>query len=109
MFLLGSALALAGCGKPSSPPAPVQQGVAIDVQKLRASFASASPELQAGVAQATSFIRYGQYSQALTALAKVADDPSLTQPQKDIVSQVTEQVKQAASKVAAPPAAPPPQ
>jgi len=104
MFLLGGALALTGCGKPKPPAPPVQQGVTIDVPKLRAAFSTASPEVQASVVEASSLIRYGDYSAALTALAKVTNNPSLTEPQKAIVAQVTDQINQAASKVPAPPA-----
>ncbi len=105
MFLLAGVLALVGCGKPKAPPPPTVEGVALDIPKLREAFASATPELQGGAMDVASSVRYGEYDRALAALAKLANAPGLTEAQKTIVSQVTEQVKQvAAKKAAAPPA-----
>lgn len=104
LFLLAGGLALAGCDKPK-PPATVQQGVTIDLPKLKEAFATASsPELQTAVADVARGCRYGEYSTSLAALAKLASDPGLTEPQKKIVSEVTEQIKQLAAKAPAPPA-----
>ncbi len=105
IFLLAGVFALDGCGKKAPPPtATVVGGVAIDLPKLREAFATSSPELQNTVLQVSSSVRYGVYPQALASLAALAANPSLTATQKDLVAQVTEQVKQAASKVPAPPA-----
>jgi hypothetical protein len=49
-------------------------------------------------------VRYNDYSRAFTALAKLDSAPDLTEPQKKIVSEVADQVKQLAAKAAAPPA-----
>ena len=101
--LLAGVLALAGCGKPPPPP-PVQQGVTIDLPKLKEAFAKASPELQSAAAEVARGVRYGEFPAAMAALEKIANAPGLTEPQKKIVSEVTEQVKQVASKAAAAPA-----
>jgi hypothetical protein len=103
MFLLAGALALVGCGKPKTE-APVQQGVTIDLPKLNEAFASATPELQSSVAEVARGVRYGEHVAALMALDKLSKAPGLTEPQKKIVSEVIEQVKQLASKA---PTAPP--
>jgi len=103
MSLLAGALALAGCGK-AKTEAPVQQGVAIDLPKLNEAFANATPELQNSVMAVASGVRYGEHAAALAALDKLAKAPGLTDAQKKIVSEVTEQVKAVASKA---PAAPP--
>jgi ribosomal protein L10 len=102
MCLLAGALALVGCGK-SEPPAPVQKGVAIDLPKLSEAFANATPETQTLVSAVASGVRYGEYASALAALDKLAKIPDLNEAQKKIVSEVTEQVKQVASKASAAP------
>jgi hypothetical protein len=102
-LLLATIIALAGCGK-EKPPAPVQEGVTLDLPKLREAFATASPDLQNLVSEVVMRLRYGEHSSALAALTKLASVSSLTEPQKKIVSQVTEQVKQVASKTPSPPA-----
>ena len=102
MSLLAGALALVGCGQ-SEPQAPVQQGVAIDLPKLREAFANVIPETQSLVSAVASGVRYGEHASALAALDKLAKTPSLTEAQKKIVSEVTEQVKRVASKAPAPP------
>jgi hypothetical protein len=101
--LLASVLALAGCGKPTPPPPPAQQGVTVDLPKLKEAFANASPDLQATVDQVIRGVadrgaRYGQHREALAALDKLANTPGLTEPQKKIVSEVTEQIKQLPAK-----------
>lgn len=103
MLLFASMLALTGCGK-EQPAAAVVEGVTIDVPKLQEAFATASDELRTSVSEVTMGLRYGDYARATTALTKLASAPGLTEPQKKILGDVTEQVKQLASKA---PAAPP--
>lgn len=103
MSLLAGALVLVGCGKPKTE-VPVQQGVAIDLPKLNEAFAGATPELQSSVMAVANGVRYGEHAAALSALEQLARAPGLTDTQKKIVSDVTEQVKQVASKI---PTAPP--
>ena len=101
MFLLAGLLALASCNKPTPPP-PTQQGIALDLPKLKEAFASSGPEIQTQVATVLNGVRYEEFATALATLDKLAQTPGLTEPQKKIVTQVTEQVKQVASKAAAP-------
>jgi hypothetical protein len=103
MLLLAGGFALAGCGK-GEAPAPAGQSATVDVPKLREAFANASPELQASVAEVATSVRYGQHETTLAALAKLAANPALTEAQKKVVSEVTEQIKQLAAKPAARPA-----
>jgi predicted small lipoprotein YifL len=103
IVLLGTVLALAGCGKKAPPPPPSVEGVTVDLPKLREAFATATPDLQTAISQTTMCVRYGEYSRALDALGKLAAAPNLTDPQKKIVNEVTAQIKELASKVPAPP------
>jgi hypothetical protein len=102
LFLLAGVLALAGCGK-EKPKAPVKQGVTVDLPKLRAAFATASPELQTAVSEVAMGLRYSEYPRAFAGLDTLANTPGLTEPQKKIVGEVTAQVKEVASKAAASP------
>jgi len=101
--LLAGTLVLVGCGKEKTK-SPVQQGitteqgVTIDVPKLSEAFAGAGPEIQNSIMAVTAGVRYGEYGSALVALNKLAKTPGLTDAQKQIISEVTEQVKEAASK-----------
>ncbi len=101
VMLCAGVLALAGCSK-KEPAKPTVGGV--DVAKLQEAFATASPELQQAASEVRMGIRYGDYSRAFTALTKLGSAPGLTDDQKKIVGEVTEQVKQMASKA---PGAPP--
>ena len=103
-FPLGIALAVVvsftGCGK-KQPPAPSAfevNGVKVDMPALQSAIVGASPDLQAAVNNASSDLRYGQYVKALESLDKVASDPNLTEPQKKLVAQVIEQLKQVIAK-----------
>jgi hypothetical protein len=95
--LFACTLSCVGCGK-KEPPPPQQQGVTLDLPKLTDAFANATPELQALVGQVTQGVRYGEYASALAALAKLENAPGLTEAQKKIVTEVTAQVKEVASK-----------
>jgi hypothetical protein len=105
IILCAGSLALTGCGggKPKPDGTTVQQGVTIDVPKFKEAFATASPALKGSAIEAADLIAYKNYTPALAALARVAASPDLTDAQKTIVNQVTDQVKEAASK-APPPA-----
>ena len=100
LVLLAGGLALTGCGKKPTP----MPSSGIDVPKLGEAFATASPEIQVAVSEVTMGVRYAEYARVLSALEKLANAPGLTEPQKKIVGEVTEQVKQLAAKD---PAAPP--
>ncbi len=101
--LLAGGLVLTGCGKKEAP-APVVAGVKLDLPKLQEAFATASPELQTAVSEVGMGVRYAEYGRALTALEKLANAPGLTDSQKKITNEATEQVKTLASKSPSPPA-----
>jgi hypothetical protein len=82
----------------------VSQGVRIDLPKLREAFGTANPEVQKALSEVALGIRYVNYASALDALGKLASAPGITEPQKKIVAEVTDQVKQVASKDTSPPA-----
>ncbi len=103
MCLLAGGLVLTGCGK-KEVPAPVVGGVRVDLPKLQQAFATATPELQAAVSEVGMGIRYADYGRALSALEKLANAPGLTDPQKKVANETTEQVKALASKATSPPA-----
>ncbi len=97
------ALAGAGCKKEEAKPkAPLYGGVQIDLPKLQAALGNvgqtpSGQNLNNVLAKIRFGIRYQNYVDALVALDKLKDDPSLNDAQKKIVSDVLEQVKQAAA------------
>ncbi|HLH55540.1 MAG TPA: hypothetical protein VKY92_18210 [Verrucomicrobiae bacterium] len=98
-------LAGAGCKKPSDVPAAAQvNGVTVDLPKLNEAFANSSQEIRTTVTQVGFNIRYTKYEDALMALDKLANDPSVTEDQKKVVSLVIDEVKKLAN--AAPAATP---
>lgn len=101
MFLLAAVVAVAGCGKKEVPP-PAPQGVTVDVPKLREAFANASPECQTAVSEVAMGVRYNDCPSAFKALAKLDSAPGVTEAQKKVITTVTEQVKQLASKSTGP-------
>jgi hypothetical protein len=103
MFLAAGLLALAGCSK-EKPATPVMDGVTIDLPKLKEAFATAGPDAQTSISEVTMGMRYSDYPRAFAALAKLDSTPGATEAQKKVVADVTQQVKQAASKNSSPPA-----
>ncbi len=99
LCLLAGVLALAGCSK--EKPAPVMEGVAVDLPKLQETFSAAGADAQNAVSEVRMGIRYGDYARATAALNKLAGTAGLTEAQKKVVNDITEQVKQLASKAAA--------
>ena len=103
--LLAVAFAPVGCSKKDSSQAGQQQAVTLDVPKLRNAFASASPELKALSDQAIGLIEFGRsYSQGLGILDQLANAPGVTEDQKKVVAEVTDQVKKMMGGGAASPA-----
>ena len=103
--LLAVALAPVGCGKKDTVTTTQPQAVTIDVPKLRAAFASATPELQALSAKVIRNVEFGRsYSAGLADLDKLANSPGLTDDQKKVVDDVTAQVKKIMAPAGAPPA-----
>jgi len=105
MFLLAGGLVgglgLSGCGK-QQPPAPAPGGVTIDLPKLREAFATVGPDLQAALSEVNMGMRYSDFPRAFAALDKLSNAPGITDAQKKIVGEVTEQMKALATKAAAP-------
>jgi hypothetical protein len=100
-FFLAITLVAAGCGKkgPPAPSAPEINGVKVDMPALQAAFVGTQyADLQAAINDVSSDIRYGQYMKAMQDLDKVLTNPALTDPQKKIVTQVMDQLKEVINK-----------
>ena len=101
--LLALTLAPVGCGKKDSQPVGQPQTVTIDVPKLKAAFDTASPELKALSDEAIKYVQFGRsYSTGLATLDKLANAPGVTEDQKKVVAEVTDQVKKMMSPAGAP-------
>ena len=86
-----------GCHKQneSAQPKTLDQALA----GLRASLASASPEVQSNFYTTVNYgLRYGDYAKAEGGLQQIAGDPSLTAQQKQSVSEVDDLLKAAMQK-----------
>ncbi len=95
-----------GCKKapPPSPPGTIQlYGVTVSLPRLDTEFKTASPEAQAAVFRVKTAYRFGQLSRMMEELDKLANEPSLSDPQKKLVSELTEQMKQVIAKTDLPP------
>lgn len=92
-LLLASALAFAGCGKSDQPVIADGTVQAIDATKFRPAFSSASPEIKAIVDNVMMSIQASLYQDAVTGLARLAGRPDLSETQKKVVADLTEQVK----------------
>jgi hypothetical protein len=73
-------------------------GVKVEFGRFQAAFDSAPQEISGLVGDVRSGIRYRQYNIATEALEKLAADTTLTEDQKKVVTDITEQIKQAAAK-----------
>jgi hypothetical protein len=98
---------LGACGGKSSdaenlPPVEIE-GVKVDMPKLSAEFAEAPPELRQPVNNAMLNMRYRKYVDAMMELDKVLKEPSLNDKQKQLITQVMDQLKQVAAKAPATP------
>src|SRR5215471_6576536 len=96
MLLAAGLLLFAGCSKSQkTPPASQIQGVSVDLAKLQAAYATNSaPDIQEQLMQVSFGMRYGDYMKSLGALDKLLNNPASTDQEKQVVSQVIEQVKQ---------------
>ena len=105
-----SLLVVAGCGKKADPgkvPAHVQMyGVALDTPRLDTDFTNASPEVQQAVLAVKLAIRRGQFSTAIQGLEQLARGSSLTEPQKQLASNMADQLSQVVAKSHPAPAPP---
>jgi len=92
------ALAGIGCKKEEAPKTPTYSGVQINLPKLREALQNAGQDVQNLLAKVNFGIRYGKYVDALMALDKLKDDPSLNDAQKKVVTEVLGEVQEAAKK-----------
>lgn len=97
---------LGACSKSSeaekTPPMEIE-GVKVDAPRLSMEFAEAPPEVRTPVNNAVLNIRYRKYVDAMMELDKVLKEPSLNDKQKQLITQVIEQLKQVAAKAPATP------
>jgi hypothetical protein len=73
-------------------------GVTINVQNAEKALATASWDANVALGNLRYALRYEDFRAALSHLQKAASDPSLNEPQKAAVSQVIQEVTQAAAK-----------
>lgn len=82
-----------GCKKQGSSQRP--QTLEEGVEQLRAALINANAEVQSNLYSGVSYsIRYGSYEQALMAMDRILNDPSLTEPQKKVANGVLDLLKQ---------------
>ena len=67
--------------------------MSVNVPKLRDTCASGDAAVQGGTKRVIMALRVNNYAAALSELEKLAANPTLTEPQKQAVKEVTEQVK----------------
>ncbi len=104
-LLAFGALFVAGCGKKDkTPPSPQYNQVTVDLPKLQQAFADAAPDLKQSVAMVQRDLRYGAYPKALASLDELANNPSVTEAQKKVISELIDQVKKVIGQAQAAPA-----
>ena len=72
----------------------VINGVKVDLAKVQQTFAGASPDVRNSAAKVSRAVRCGQYAEVLGELRKLAANPGLTEPQKNVAVDVLGQLKQ---------------
>ena len=88
---------MAGCKKAAPPPPPpVAFGAHVDMAKLQETLSTnTDAEVQASLSKIASGLRYGyDFEAVLVELDKLNQNPNLTEPQKKVVGETIEQVKQ---------------
>lgn len=97
------ALGLAGCGKAKLQQTQEVEGTAIEMPKLQSAFANSSNvEANRLISQAAYGIRYSDYVKSLMALEQLNGMADITPEQKQIITNVMEQIKKVAGGGAAP-------
>jgi hypothetical protein len=90
-------LGAAGCKKAPPPQAPgtiQQSGVTLELPKLDTEFKNASPDVQAAVDRVKAAYSRGQLSQMMAELNALNANPSLTEPQKQLIGNLINEMKQ---------------
>jgi hypothetical protein len=77
-------------------------GVSIELGRLRQEFQNASPELQDTVRQISIEAHQWRLAQMMVDLDKLGNTPGLIDPQKKVVSDVLDQVKEVLAKKGTP-------
>ena len=95
--LAAGLFASAGCKKSEPPPPPGTMpmlGVNVELPRLEQEFQNASPELQAAVQEIKKECRTWQRAKMVVALDNLSKNPSLTEPQKKVVSDLIDEAGQ---------------
>jgi hypothetical protein len=103
--LAAGMFAAGGCNRTPAPPKVTNvNGVAVAMPELVQSLnTNTAPEIRQSITKMAYGLRYRDMPSVLAELDKLASSPALTDAQKKLVAEVTEQVKQAQSKAPANP------
>ncbi len=102
MILTVGVLAVAGCSKSGDKTQQARQPGRVDLSQLQEQFPNPSPEMAASLQKIRFNCRYRTFDGAQAELDKLAQMPTLTEPQKKAVNDVIEQVKAAVAAGATP-------
>ena len=93
-----ASLGLAGCGKPKLQQTQQVEGTAIEMPRLEQAFAkSANADASKLITQAAYGLRYADYAKSMMALDQLNNMPDVTPEQKQIITNVMDQIKKAAA------------
>lgn len=96
LVLSAASIGFAGCGKNTKAAPPVAlNGVSIDLPKLQQCCGSSEPAVRESVDKVRLSIRYADYRTALAELGKLSNNSDLSEAQKKIIYDISEQVKKA--------------
>jgi hypothetical protein len=91
--LMVGVLAFSGCGKSDKSAVATSTVQVLDATKFRPAFESASPEIKAIVNKVMLSIQGSNYDEALAGLDKLAALPDLSDAQKKVVADLSDQLK----------------
>ncbi len=95
------ALHLVGCGRKVQALPPVTiNGASINVSAFQKAFNGAAPDLQSKATSIRLTLSYGDFKTTQRELAQLEVAPNLTEPQKQAVSTLSEQVTQVSANAA---------
>ena len=89
-----------GCKKAEHAPEGTIQlyGVTVEIPKLDTEFKSANPDVQAAVGRVKTAYLRGEYMSMMMELDKLNNEPSLTEPQKKLVGNLLNEMKEVINK-----------